>query len=402
MYDYIVVGRGMIGTAATRYLSGSGKKTAVIGPKEPEDWQNHQGVFASHYDESRITRILDEASLWATLAKRSMEEYPVIEQKSGLVFHHPVGGLQVGPTPEKPSDYIAKLQTVSDELKINSQKYRRDQLQQKFPFFTFPEGFTGIHEEGFAGYINPRQLVAAQLQLAQQNGAEWLDQSVTSLQKKKDFVELTTHTGQSYQAQKVLIAAGGYTNFLLERPLDLSPKACTLVFAEVLERDLAFYEKMTTLIYEFEGHSLLTDIYMMPVVQYPNGKYYLKIGGGHFTSGEQSSTATFFHTFEELTRWFQSEGDQAEADALKQILFSTVPHLKKNSVHTKPCVTTYTSHGNPYIDTLENNQIYVATGGCGASAKSSNEIGKIAAQLVQNEGWASDLPENSFKAIFKD
>src|SRR5215207_8952651 len=58
-FDIGVIGNGMMGAAATRYLSTTGQHIVAIGPGEPEDWQSHQGVFASHYDQGRITRIID-------------------------------------------------------------------------------------------------------------------------------------------------------------------------------------------------------------------------------------------------------------------------------------------------------------------------------------------------------
>jgi sarcosine oxidase len=51
MYDYIVVGKGLFGAAAARYLGKFSDKTAIIGPDEPADPDSYDGVFASHYDQ---------------------------------------------------------------------------------------------------------------------------------------------------------------------------------------------------------------------------------------------------------------------------------------------------------------------------------------------------------------
>jgi sarcosine oxidase len=72
---------------------------ALIGPDEPADRWTHQGVFASHYDEGRITRILDADRIWALLAQRSIARYREIEARSGIPFYHEVGHLTVGPEP---------------------------------------------------------------------------------------------------------------------------------------------------------------------------------------------------------------------------------------------------------------------------------------------------------------
>jgi sarcosine oxidase len=71
-FKTIVVGRGMMGAAAARYLALAGDEVAVIGPDEPRDWPRHDGVFASHYDEARITRTIDSDPVWALMANRSI------------------------------------------------------------------------------------------------------------------------------------------------------------------------------------------------------------------------------------------------------------------------------------------------------------------------------------------
>jgi len=96
MYDYLVIGKGLIASAAARYLthevnaavsaemSGGINKVALIGPDEPahqDDWASHDGVFASHYDQGRITRVLDaDLDTWGTLAKKSIDVYGWLEQ----------------------------------------------------------------------------------------------------------------------------------------------------------------------------------------------------------------------------------------------------------------------------------------------------------------------------------
>ena len=75
MFDVLVIGKGLMGSAAARYLQGFGANTAVLGPDEPQNPQTHDGVFASHYDQGRITRRLSKDITWATLADRSIAQY---------------------------------------------------------------------------------------------------------------------------------------------------------------------------------------------------------------------------------------------------------------------------------------------------------------------------------------
>ena len=41
-------------------------------------------VFGSHYDEGRVTRVLDQDPIWAILSKRSIDRHREIEKKTGV------------------------------------------------------------------------------------------------------------------------------------------------------------------------------------------------------------------------------------------------------------------------------------------------------------------------------
>jgi sarcosine oxidase len=103
-------------------------------------------------------------------------------------------------------------------------------------------------------------------------------------------------------------------------------------------------------------------------------------------------------TFEAQRDWFRSGGDPLHAAELKEMMLTLVPNLQAVSFQMKPCVITSTPHGYPYIEALEPGQVYAAVGGCGASAKSSNELGRLAARLVADEAWRDDLAEVFFQA----
>ena len=57
--------------------------------------------------------------------------------------------------------------------------------------------------------------------------------------------------------------------------------------------------------------------------------------------------------------------------------------LKIEGVEMDSCMTAVTEHGYPYID-MVTDRVGVAVGGCGAAAKSSDEMGRIAALYVFN------------------
>ena len=61
-------------------------------------------------------------------------------------------------------------------------------------------------------------------------------------------------------------------------------------------------------------------------------------------------------------------------------------------------MNSYTVHGYPYVDQLDEG-LFVCAGGCGSAAKSSDEIGHMGALLAQHGAWSYDLPASTFQAV---
>jgi sarcosine oxidase len=397
LFDVAVVGNGMIGAAASRYLSAAGLRVLAIGPEEPADWQSHTGVFASHHDQGRITRIIDPDDVWAVVGARSIAAYQELEEASGLGFHSPVGCLRVSPFYGEPGDTLAQAAANGDANGARYAVLAPGQLSERFPVLDFDPRSTALWEESGAGYVNPLAMVAAQLRVAANQGAVVRAAQVAHVRRHNGVVELATSDGVVYRAAKALIAAGAYTNHLVTRPLDLRPKAVSVLLAALGPDEVARLGQMPSIIYRLAGHPTLYSIYALPPITYPDGRTYLKIGGTLFDP-------IYRHTHDELVEWFHSAGNPDETGALQPVLEAMVPGLRVASYATRPCVVTYTAHDRPYVDLVEGEpgqtgQIYVAAGGCGAAAKSSNELGRIAALLVEHETWRYDLPAEIFRAV---
>lgn len=389
MFETIIIGKGLIGSAAARYLSEISQSVALIGPDEPADWPAHSGVFASHYDQGRITRVLDADPVWATLAQRSLAQYAVIERQSGLTFHYPVGGLKMAQHPEAVQEALTTTERIGRQLQVEFTPYTANRLQTVYPWLNVDCRAQALFEPSPAGYIHPRALVAAQVSVAEKHGASIIRDTVVAVKESKDGVEVRSVQGKTYQARTVLIATGAYTNSLLERPLALIPIARTILLAEVPAREVDHFREMPTLIAWLPEDAPIASIYLLPPLQYPDGRYYLKIGGG--------DSRQPLLTVQSLTAWFHSEGSQMLGQTLKAVLLSLLPRLKPTCFQTKPCVTTHTSSGYPFLDAVTA-RIFVAAGGCGYAAKSSNEIGRLAAQLVAQGRWTDSLDRTLFKA----
>ena len=82
IFDCIVIGKGLIGSAAARYLSQSQNNVMVVGPDEYSD-VNEAIVFSSHYDQGRVQRIIGTDPVWTLLNLQSSGQYDFLEKESG-------------------------------------------------------------------------------------------------------------------------------------------------------------------------------------------------------------------------------------------------------------------------------------------------------------------------------
>lgn len=351
-----VVGAGLIGSAAARHLAKAGHTVLLIGPGEPDDWASHTGVFASHYDEGRITRVNDRRSYFAQATAASIARYGDIQAESGISFFTPCGALIAGG-----ADYMAAVEKARRGLNVGCDRLDADGLRDRFPFLALPHGFSGDIEPQNAGHISPRNLVAAQQKAAQRFGATRVSEEATGLAPGR----VTTRT-DGFAVDEVIVAAGGWTDDLLGRA-NLEVYARTVALHEVGPAEAARLATMPSVVMESDD-----DIYILPPVLYPDGKLWLKLGG--------DPTDDLLPDKAAITDWFQSGGNARRAEYLTDRLSQIIPGFQFESQHHKPCVTTWSKDRLPEIRRLEPG-LTIAAAGNGAGAKCSDELGRRAASI---------------------
>ena len=360
-----VIGRGLWGAAAARHLAMAGEDVTLIGPPEPRNKRSHAGVFGSHYDEGRITRknALDE--YWVGVSTAAIDRYSEIERQSGIRFYTETGAVMAGG-----EGFMARVDVGRLKHNVPCDVLDHQELAQRFPFFRFPAHFTGYHEPTRAGHVSPRNLVAAQTKAAQTFNAKLVEETVTGLDERGDHVEVTTLQGR-HRFDHVLVAAGYNTDTVLARPPKLDVYARTVAFFEVSEAEAARLSAMPTLVYDTPE-----DPYLLPPIRYPDGKLYIKLGG------DPEDVPLVTET--DIRDWFQAGGNAQVRDHLHAMIRTLMPELDILAVSMEACVTSWTQDRLPEIARLSD-RLVVCTGGNGAGAKCSDEIGRRGAALILNE-----------------
>ncbi|PIE81574.1 MAG: N-methyl-l-tryptophan oxidase [Chloroflexi bacterium] len=389
VFDYIVIGNGLMGAAAARYLSQITSKVALIGPSEPEDIAGHTSVFASHYDQGRITKQISKDAVWSLLAMRAEAQYEFLQNRSGIHFHEPVGCLLVAP----PADScFSKLLATAQQFNVDYVLYGSPAEQQlAHPQLHFPDTFASFFEPDPAGYLNPRELRRAQERVALAQGARVIREMVTAVCESEPYVTVLTESGQTYRTRKVLVAAGAFTNTydLLPKKLPLSVKTETTLLARVSEPEAKRLAKLPAIVYMVDN-PVLDSIYMLPPIHYPDGNIYVKLGCN--TKYDQWPT-----NLQQMRNWMIAGDSDVAAPEMQAAMLAVLPDLAVESFETKRCLVTYTTHGKPFVDQV-GERIYVAVGGNGSSAKSSDTIGWLAANLMQMGTFPNGFKREDFRA----
>jgi len=152
--------------------------------------------------------------------------------------------------------------------------------------------------------------------------------------------------------------------------------------------------KMPAIIYE--GQTKEDFMFIEPPIEYPDGKKYLKIGSA-------SAFNSPLYGYEQVQAWFErGECTNDFKIYAQRLLLQFFPYMKIQSIKDMVCVTDHTRNEQPYIDMVAPGW-YVATGGNGWAAKSSDHIGYLAAQMmVKPESFLKNtgFPFNSFRAHY--
>src|SRR6056300_967398 len=275
-HHFLVIGRGLMGTSCACHLAQMGHKVTLIGPDEPQDRQTFQGPFASHHDAGRITRGLAENADWSKLALRSIERYGDFERSVGLSFYHQTGVMMCGPHTGPAAPFSQSFLSVAERMQLDHDVLHGTEISQRFPWFEIPNDNVAAWEK-LGGWINPRLLRRAMEQTAIQSGAD----IVPSWVARQTGTTVTLATGDVITGDHIVVATGGYcatADWCDIRPA-MQVYARTVVLAQVSQAQTKTMAAMPSAIILPTGAQLDQDVYILPPIQYPDGQYYIKIGG---------------------------------------------------------------------------------------------------------------------------
>lgn len=379
-YDVAVVGRGMLGSPCARRLAEAGCSVLLVGQGEPVDRRTHDGVFASHHDDTRITRVIDPDPTRALLGQRALGAFRRLEAATGERILAEVGHLWVAPP-----DEVDLLAAADARFDLGCTRHDVDGLRDAYPDLSLPDGLDGIHQGAGAGHLDPRAYVRAEAAACEAAGGTVVEALVEAVVERGARVELDTSAG-AFAAQRVVLATGpffahGDTPAAM---LGLTVGTHTMLHTELPPDEADRLADMPSLIVKPPDED--RHCFVLPPNRRPDGAVVIKIGVSH--QGRHLTTT-------EVGDWFRSDGDLHGAEHQLELLRDLLPGLEMTGTSTVPCVTTYTSSGHPVIDGLTD-RVSALLGGNGYAAKCAPALGELAAGRLLGEPWPTDLDRGLF------
>ena len=387
--EFIVIGRGLMGSAAARHLTNQGASVALIGPSEPQNLKTHDGVYSSHYDSGRIVRILDPLPLSCETSKASIQRFKPLEKETGIDFYSEVGFLAASNNDE----YLSQVDSQAETFYPGAERLSNQNLKERFPFFNFPSDIKGILQATGAGWIDPRKQIAAQNKALELNGGVIVNELALSVEKTSTHITVKTETA-AISGKKCIFATGAFANIgsTIPKQLEYGVVPHTTVRAEVTTDQLKKLKGMPCMSYRL-GDEANKFLYFLPPIEYPDGRHYVKIG--HALGDEMSND-------EQLIKdWFKSKGDATKIPWLTDALQKLLSSVKLGEIRTEPCITTTSPTGAIYIDQFEDERMYALHSGGGYCAKSADELGFIMAEFALKNTFPSPYNKGDFQLIYK-
>ncbi|HVG51986.1 MAG TPA: N-methyl-L-tryptophan oxidase, partial [Xanthobacteraceae bacterium] len=205
-YDVVVVGLGVMGSAALHRLARRGKRVLGIEQFLP----GHDR--GSSHGETRLIRLayFEDAS-YVPLLREAYGLWRELEEESDRSLMTITGILEIG-TPD--GELVSGTLASSRLHSLPHDVMTADETMKRFPALVVPSGYTGVFQPD-GGYLAAESTVQAQIDLALAAGVDIkADTHVDSIVPQGTGVRLKTSAGE-IDAGAAVVTAGPWLNKLL-------------------------------------------------------------------------------------------------------------------------------------------------------------------------------------------
>lgn len=363
-YEYIVLGLGGIGSGAAYWLARRAGRD-VLGIEQFEIGH----VRGGSQDHSRIIRLSYHTPGYVQLAKEAYQAWAALETDAQERLIVQTGGLDLWPPGSviPMADYVDSLTACDVPFEV----LETAEIIHRWPQFCLPEGVQGLFQAK-AGIAPAARCNAAHQRMARGYGATLLENMpITAVSPHAASIAVTAG-GQTFHCQKLVIAAGAWSNNLLaplgyKLPLTITQEQVTYYNTPHAANFMP--DRFPVWIWMDEP-----CFYGFPVYGEPGPKAAQDVGGTETTAETRTFTP-----------------DPANQRRLDAFIQQHLPAAYGPPLLTKTCLYTMPPDRDFVIDRLPQHPNIAVAIGAGHAFKFASLIGKILSELAINGTTTSDI-----------
>ncbi|CAE8635974.1 unnamed protein product, partial [Polarella glacialis] len=402
----IVVGGGAAGSAAAYHLAKAGVDVLLLEQAQPDCGDGQQLLHGSSAGESRITRLTDVDEHMTRMSCLAMAAWKELEEDWGAALVKKTGGLEVG---LREAPQLASIRAAAQAAGVPLEELTSAEIKQRWPAFSdMPSDIIGLFNKD-AGILNPVKCIEAFRSLATRKGArlrfgerlvglrwvaetkhfELLTQPVSPTLHADPSRAQTTH----YRCGRVVLAPGSW----LKESLRLLTPPVPIPTSTVWEISYGWYrvatEKTAETLQEMSAIPVWRSFhqsrcYGFPVSERPG---WVKV------APHAAPKESIFSDPQERSR----KPNLVEFDATRQLvgtLFGS--RLSPEPVgHEQTCLYTVTADERFVLGAhpaIPDGRLVLCGGFCGSGFKHSALVGRLATEMVLNNGMCKQLDLSPF------
>ncbi|MEJ2341695.1 MAG: N-methyl-L-tryptophan oxidase [Gemmatimonadales bacterium] len=361
-YDAVVIGLGVMGSAALRSLAARGLRVLGIDRHRPP-----HALGSSHGRARMIREAYFEHPLYVPLVRHAYDLWGRLEQESGKDLLRLTGGAFIG---GEDSDLVSGALESSRLHGISIDVVDGAELARLFPAFARQPGIRAVIERR-AGYLSPDRCIEALLERAAASGAESLVAEVVGWGSEGGRLKVTTDDGD-HLTDSLVLAAGPWLPGLANKwrlPLTIE-RVVQAAFATARPEDHT-EESLPVFAWEFEPGRIF---YGFPAI---DGA--VKVGLHHGAPVSDPDSAS-------------REVTAADTDEVGALVRKFLPGVNGPPVEADICFYTKTPDGHFLVDRLPGLDHVLLVSACsGHGFKFAPAIGEIVADLLVTDTSDFDL-----------
>ncbi len=206
----IVIGCGAIGAATAYWLSRRLGGDAVL-VLEQYELGHSRGASEDH---SRVIRHAYSRSDYTTLTPAAYQSWNVAERETGLRLVHRTGGLIIAARGSAGTEYVDATAAAMAARGLPFELLSGVQVSERWPQWRLGDQHTALFDPE-AGILDIRRGTAAHIALARARGATIRPDAPVSAIAESPHGVTVTAAGESYTADRVVLAGGAWNPTLL-------------------------------------------------------------------------------------------------------------------------------------------------------------------------------------------